>query len=49
MPNKRFKLTSLGWSWSEAWSAAYSLGDTGIVEGGSRMLASQLKRGVGQA
>ncbi len=46
LPNKRFKLTRLGWSWSEAWSVAYSRGDTVIVEGGSRVLASQLKRGV---
>ena len=48
-PNKRFKLTRLGWSWSEAWSAAYSRGYTVIVGDGSRVLASQLKRGVGLA
>jgi hypothetical protein len=41
-PNKRFKLTRLGWNWGVAWSAAYSRGHTVIVEGGSRVLASQL-------
>src|SRR5512140_3635429 len=46
--NKRFKLTRLGWTWSEAGSAAYSRGHTVIVGDGSRVLASQLKRGVRQ-
>ena len=33
LPNKRFKLTRLGWSWSEAWSVAYSREDTVTREG----------------
>ncbi len=47
-PNKRLKQTRLGWSWGEAWSAACSCGCTVIVSGGSRVLASQLKRSVGR-
>ena len=45
-PNKRFKLTRLGWNWGGAWSAAILRGCIVIVGGSRRMLASQLKRGV---